>query len=131
MLAILIISHSDKIAEGTKEVAEQMMQAEIEIRAVGGTADGDIGTDTDRIEAAVKDLLSEEGIIVLTDLGSAVMSFDLVYDFLDDQEKAKVKLANAPLVEGAVLGAIEASLGKDMEAVLATIENIDILKKNG
>lgn len=131
MLAILIISHSDKIAEGTKEVAEQMMQAEIEIRAVGGTADGNIGTDTDRIEAAVKDLLSEEGIIVLTDLGSAVMSFDLVYDFLDDQEKAKVKLANAPLVEGAVLGAIEASLGKDMEAVLATIENIDILKKNG
>lgn len=131
MLAILIISHSDKIAEGTKEVAEQMMQAQIEIRAVGGTAAGDIGTDTDRIEAAVKDLLSEEGIIVLTDLGSAVMSFDLVYDFLDDQEKAKVKLANAPLVEGAVLAAIEASLGKDMEAVLATIENIDILKKNG
>lgn len=129
MLGILIISHSDKIAEGAKEVAEQMMQAEVDIRAVGGTADGEIGTDVDSIESVIKDMNIDAGIIVLADLGSAVMSFDLVYDFLSEAEQSKIKLANAPIVEGAVLAAIEASLGKDMEAVLKTIESKEIIQK--
>ncbi|WP_076544033.1 dihydroxyacetone kinase phosphoryl donor subunit DhaM [Halanaerobium kushneri] len=130
MLSILIISHSDKIAEGTKILASQMMQAPLDIRAIGGTADGDIGTDVDAIEKAIKDINKEDGVLVLADLGSAVMSFDMVYEWLDDEVKAKIRLADAPLVEGAVMGAVEASLGKDMEAVLKTIESREIIKKN-
>ena len=129
MLSILIISHSDKIAAGTKELASQMMQAEVDIRAVGGTAEGEIGTDVDRIEAEIKEINKEDGVIVLADLGSAVMSFDMVYEWLDEEVKSKIRLANAPLVEGAVIAAVEASLGKNLEAVLAAIESVEILKK--
>lgn len=129
MLSILIVSHSDKIAEGTKELASQMMQAEVDIRAVGGTADGGIGTDVDRIEAEIKAINKKDGVIVLADLGSAVMSFEMVYEWLDEEVKSKIRLANAPLVEGAVIAAVEASLGKNLEAVLAAIESVEILKK--
>jgi len=129
VLSILIISHSDKIAAGTKELASQMMQAEVDIRAVGGTAEGEIGTDVDRIEAEIKEINKEDGVIVLADLGSAVMSFDMVYEWLDEEVKSKIRLANAPLVEGAVIAAVEASLGKNLEAVLAAIESVEILKK--
>lgn len=130
MVNILIISHSSKIAEGTKELAEQMKQADIEIVAIGGTAEGKLGTDADQIERTLNNMSYPDGLVVLADLGSAVMSFNLVKEWLTEERKNLIKLANAPLVEGAVLAAVEASLGKDLEEVLATIEKKSIINKN-
>ena len=130
MVNILIISHSSKIAEGTKELAEQMKQAEIEIVAIGGTAEGKLGTDADQIEKILNNMSYPDGLVVLADLGSAVMSFNLVKEWLTEERKNLIKLANAPLVEGAVLAAVEASMGKDLEEVLATIEKKSIINKN-
>ena len=122
MVNILIISHSLKIAEGTKELAEEMKQNDLKIEIVGGTADGKLGTDPDQIEKNLKNMDYEDGIVVLADLGSAVMSFNMVKEWLPEKMQKKIKLADAPIVEGAVLGAIEASLGKNLEQVLAVIE---------
>ena len=130
MVNILIISHSSKIAEGTKELAEQMKQAEIEIVAIGGTAEGKLGTDADQIEKTLNNMSYPDGLVVLADLGSAVMTFNLVKEWLTEERKNLIKLANAPLVEGAVLAAVEASMGKDLEEVLATIEKKSIINKN-
>ncbi|RCW62080.1 MULTISPECIES: dihydroxyacetone kinase phosphoryl donor subunit DhaM [Halanaerobium] len=130
MVNILIISHSEKIAEGTKELAEEMKQAEVDIQVAGGTGDGQMGTDADLIEKKLKSMDCQDGIVVLADLGSAVMSFNMVKEWLSEDKQKKIKLANAPIVEGAVLAAVEASLGKNLEEVLAAIEKKSILNKN-
>jgi dihydroxyacetone kinase phosphotransfer subunit len=130
MVSILIISHSEKIALGTKELAEQMKQSELDILAVGGTSDGNLGTDTEEIEAALKQIDKSEGVIVLADLGSAVMSFEMIHESLEPDIQAKIRLANAPLVEGAILATVESSLGKNMTEILATIEKKSIIEKN-
>ncbi|MFW5979199.1 MAG: dihydroxyacetone kinase phosphoryl donor subunit DhaM [Halanaerobium sp.] len=130
MVNILIISHSLKIAEGTKELAEEMKQAELDIQIAGGTNNGQLGTDADLIEKKLKEMDFTDGIIVLADLGSAVMSFKMVKEWLPEEKQDKIKLADAPIVEGAVLGAVEASLGKSLEEVLAAIEKKSIINKN-
>lgn len=130
MVNILIISHSLKIAEGTKELAEEMKQAEIDIQTAGGTNDGQLGTDADLIEKKLKKMDCQDGIVVLADLGSAVMSFRMVKEWLPAEKQNMIKLANAPIVEGAVLAAVEASLGKNLEEVLTTIEKKSIINKN-
>jgi len=130
MVNILIISHSLKIAEGTKELAEEMKQAEVDIQTVGGTNDGQLGTDADLIEKKLKKMNCQDGIVVLADLGSAVMSFKMVKEWLPIEKQKLIKLANAPIVEGAVLAAVEASLGKNLKEVLAVIEKKSIINKN-
>ncbi len=130
MVNILIISHSLKIAEGTKELAEEMKQADLDIEIAGGTNNGQLGTDADLIEKKLKEMDFTDGIIVLADLGSAVMSFKMVKEWLPEEKQDKIKLADAPIVEGAVLGAVEASLGKSLEEVLAAIEKKSIINKN-
>lgn len=130
MVSILIVSHSQEIAQGTKELAEQMKQGDIQIRAVGGTQDGDIGTDPDAIEAAVNEIDKTDGLIILADLGSAVMSVNMVLDWLDDEVREKIVLADAPVVEGAVIAAIESSMGNSIEDILTSIESAEIIKKN-
>jgi dihydroxyacetone kinase phosphotransfer subunit len=130
MVSILIVSHSQEIAQGTKELAEQMKQGDIQIKAVGGTQEGDIGTDPDAIEAAVNELDKSDGLIILADLGSAVMSVNMVLDWLDDEVKEKIVLADAPIVEGAVIAAIESSMGNSLEDILTSIESAEIIKKN-
>lgn len=130
MVSILIVSHSQEIAQGTKELAEQMKQGDIEIRAVGGTADGEIGTDPDAIETAVNEINKSDGLLILADLGSAVMSVNMVLEWLDKEIREKIVLANAPIVEGAVIAAIEASMGNSMEDILNSIQSAEIIQKD-
>jgi len=130
MVNIILVSHVKEIAEGVKKLAEQMKQGEVEIIAVGGTADGDIGTDPDAIELAVKEVNKEDGIIILADLGSAIMSVNMVLDWLDDEVREKIVLADAPFVEGAVVAAVEAGMGNPIEEILESIESAEMIKKN-
>jgi dihydroxyacetone kinase phosphotransfer subunit len=130
MVNIILVSHVKEIAEGAKKLAEQMKQGKVEIIAVGGTADGDIGTDPDAIESAVKEINKEDGIIILADLGSAIMSVNMVLDWLDDEVREKIVLADAPFVEGAVVAAVEAGMGNKIDEILESIESVDMIKKN-
>lgn len=130
MVNIILVSHVKEIAEGAKKLAEQMKQGEVEIIAVGGTSDGDIGTDPDAIESAVKEVNKDDGIIILADLGSAIMSVNMVLDWLDDEVREKIVLADAPFVEGAVVAAVEAGMGNSIDEILESIESADMIKKN-
>jgi len=130
MVNIILVSHVKEIAEGAKKLAEQMKQGEVEIIAVGGTADGDIGTDPDAIESAVNEINKEDGIIILADLGSAIMSVNMVLDWLDDEIREKIVLADAPFVEGAVVAAVEAGMGNEIDEILESIESVEMIKKN-
>jgi len=113
MVGIVLVSHSKEIAEGTSDLVLQMA-GEVEISAVGGDADGSFGTDPERIEASIRGLEADE-VLVFMDLGSAVLSTETVLEMLPPEERGRVRLVDAPFVEGAFAAGVMASTGADAE----------------
>jgi phosphoenolpyruvate---glycerone phosphotransferase subunit DhaM len=116
MVSLLIVSHSAQLAAGVKEFAEQVSGGKVRIVDAGGAADGSLGTSVDRIQAALAEIASPDGTLVLVDLGSAVLSVEMAIEALG---AARVLISDAPLVEGAYLAAIEASAESGLEEVAA------------
>ena len=114
MVGIVIVSHSQKLAEGVKELAE-MMASDVQIAAAGGLDDGMLGTCYGKIMMAVEDVCGRDGAVILMDMGSAVMTAELVQENLKDDQ---VKLVDCPLVEGAVMAAVAAAGGADVMEVV-------------
>jgi PTS hybrid protein len=116
-VGLVVVSHSAKVAEGVVEMAAQMA-AGVRIEAAGGTDEGGIGTDATLIAEAIAAADSGDGVLVFADLGSAVLSAQLAIDELvDEQRRGSVRIAEAPLVEGAVIAAIQASTGSSLDEV--------------
>ena len=128
-VGLVVVSHSAKVAEGVVEMAAQMA-AGVRLRAAGGTDDGGIGTDATLIAQAIADADDGDGVLVFADLGSAVLSAQLAIDELvDEQRRARVRIAEAPLVEGAVIAAIQASTGSSLEEVDAAARGAATMAK--
>ena len=125
MVGIVIVSHSQKLAEGVVEVA-QMMAHDAPIVAAGGLKDGTLGTSYEKILNAVESVYSADGVIVLMDMGSAVMTTEMV---LEDLERDNVVMLDCPLVEGAVLAAVESSGGKTLAEISQRIDESRTAKK--
>lgn len=121
-VGLVIVSHSVKIAEGVVDLAGQMAGT-VAIVAAGGTDDGRIGTSFEKVMAAIAGAESGAGVVVLTDLGSAVLTAETALDFLDDVVKARTVIVDAPLVEGAVAAAVAAETGGDRAAVISAAES--------
>ena len=118
MVGLLIVSHSAQIAAGVKELAEQMSSGHVSISAVGGTSDGRLGTDPDGIRASFDAMAGPDGVLVLMDLGSAVLSAACALEGV----RYPVLLSGAPLVEGALLAAVEAAVGGDLQRTAAAAD---------
>ena len=127
MVGIVIVSHSEKIAEGVKEVAEQMVP-EVKIYSAGGTDDGRIGTDAMKISAAIENAFDKDGVILLFDLGSSLMNAEMAIEFLDEDIKSKVEIIDAPLVEGAIVAAAYASMNKTIEEIKDNLKSMSLNK---
>lgn len=121
-VALVLVSHSRLIAEGLAELAGQMAP-DVTLLPAGGMPDGGLGTSYEAIEAAVEQATAgDRAAVLLTDLGSAVMTTESVLEMLDDAVAQRVRLADAPLVEGAVAAAVAAQGGAGVEGVLAAAE---------
>ncbi|MCI9136715.1 MAG: PTS-dependent dihydroxyacetone kinase phosphotransferase subunit DhaM [Lachnospiraceae bacterium] len=120
MVGLLIVSHSKKAAEGIFELAIQMAGKEHRVVAVGGMEDGSIGTDALRIRQGIMDANDGDGVVVLADLGSGILSSQMAIDLLE--EDIKVEIADAPILEGAVSAAVQAAIGGTMEEVIEAAE---------
>ena len=121
-VALLLVSHSPTLAAGTVELAAQMADSVLLV-AAGGLEDGSLGTSFDLIEAGLERAAQDgRSVVVLTDLGSAVLTTESVLEFADDEVSARVRLADAPFVEGAVAAAVAAAGGADLAAVFAAAE---------
>ncbi|NJN55240.1 MAG: PTS-dependent dihydroxyacetone kinase phosphotransferase subunit DhaM [Anaerolineae bacterium] len=120
MVSIVIVSHSQQLAAGVRELARQMVQDQVAIAAAGGIDDPEnpIGTDAMQILAAIEAVYSDDGVVVLMDLGSALLSAEMALEFLAPEQQAKVYLCAAPLVEGAVVAAVQAAAGSPVTAVI-------------
>jgi phosphocarrier protein FPr len=126
MVGIVVVSHSARLAEGVVELAREMA-AEVALVAAGGLEPGGedeppaLGTDATRVMSAVEeaDDGSGDGVLVLMDLGSAVLSAEMAVELLDPAVGANVRLCPAPLVEGAVAAAVSAQAGAPLDDVCA------------
>ncbi len=118
-VALVLVSHSARLAEGAVELAGQMAPG-ILLLPVGGDDTGGLGTSFDRVQAALEQAAGEAGaVVVLADLGSAVLTTEAVLEALDPQVAERVTIAHAPFVEGAVAAAVRAAGGAGAPEVLA------------
>jgi phosphocarrier protein FPr len=125
VVGLVLVSHSAKLAEGAAELAAQVPGDVLRIAVAGGLdvpdsasgADAALGTDAVLVLRAIEEVWSEDGVLVLMDLGSAVLSAEMALDLLPEERRARVRLATAPFVEGAVAAAVAASLGDPLERV--------------
>lgn len=111
MFSIVIVSHSQKLAEGVVEVAK-MMAHNVTVIAAGGNENGELGTSYEKIAAAINEVYTDDGTAILMDMGSAVMTAEIVLESMDER---RLKLIDAPIVEGAILAAIEAAAETSLE----------------
>jgi phosphoenolpyruvate---glycerone phosphotransferase subunit DhaM len=121
VIGIVLVSHSSALAEGLADLAGQVAGDEVRIRPAGGTGDGGLGTDPDRIAAAIRDADTGSGVLVLVDIGSAVLSVRALLAG-GDLDGIDVRLADAPLVEGAISASVMAMTGGDLAAVVEAAE---------
>lgn len=117
MVGIVLVSHSVDIARGTGHLVRQMA-GEVPVIAVGGDVNGGLGTNPGAIKEALEHLETEE-ILVIMDLGSAVLSAEMVLEMLDTELRKRVFLVDAPFVEGAFAAAVMAAANADAEECIA------------
>ncbi len=120
MIHLILVSHHPDIARGIAALAAQMSAAPETIHTAAGIDDPDnpVGTDAVRIMQTLLDADNPDGILILVDLGSAILSAQTALDLLDDPAlAARCRISAAPLVEGAISAAVAASSGADLETV--------------
>jgi phosphoenolpyruvate-protein phosphotransferase/dihydroxyacetone kinase phosphotransfer subunit len=118
VVGIVIVAHGQELANGVVDVASQMTAGQnLPIAAAGGLEDGGLGTSLERIQQALDAVYSEDGVLVLMDLGSAVMTTEMILEMLPPEQRARIRMSNAPLVEGAVAAAVAAAQGGDLDQV--------------
>ncbi|WP_186388351.1 MULTISPECIES: dihydroxyacetone kinase phosphoryl donor subunit DhaM [unclassified Stappia] len=126
-VGIVIVSHSPLVAEGTADMVRQMVGDEVPLAWCGGDPDGGLGTSVEAILAAIDKAWSEAGVALLVDLGGAETNSEMAVEMLPEERGGKVVVCNAPIVEGAVIAATEASGGASLQDVRRTAEELSAL----
>ncbi|MDJ0348247.1 dihydroxyacetone kinase phosphoryl donor subunit DhaM [Cryobacterium sp. PH29-G1] len=121
-VGLVFVSHSEKIANGLVELARQMAPT-VHLVAAGGTDSGGIGTSFEKISDGITQANTGGGVVILCDLGSAILTAETARDFLDEPEQNQVLIVDAPLVEGGVSAAVAAETGGDLKAVMAAAQS--------
>ena len=119
-VGIVLVSHSDALARGLRELLLQIGGSRLAIAVAGGTDEGELGTSYHRIADAITSVDKGSGVVVLTDLGSAVLTARTV--LADRADPESTVLVDAPFVEGAVAAAVIAATGADIATVCAAAE---------
>lgn len=123
-VGIVIVSHSPLVAEGAADMVRQMVGDEVPLAWCGGNPEGGLGTSVEAIIAAIDRAWSDRGVAILVDLGGAETNSEMAIEMLDGDRGRKVVVCNAPVVEGAVMAATEASGGASLAEVRATAEEL-------
>lgn len=129
MIGIVIVSHSDKIAEGIVDLCYEMASDSVKIIPAGGTNDGRIGTDPIKIKEAIEEAFGGNEVVILGDIGSSLMNTELAIELLDEKLKEKVKILDTPIVEGSIVVAVQASISNDIDKILKIAEEVRTTRK--
>ncbi|WP_453087000.1 PTS sugar transporter subunit IIA domain-containing protein [Streptomyces roseus] len=128
-VGIVLVSHSAVVAESVAQMARGLAAGGpvVAVAAAGGTADGGLGTDADRIAAAAREVDSGAGVALLADLGSSVLTVKAL--LVEDELPPGSRLLDAPFLEGAVAAVVAASAGAPLDAVAAAAEEAYTYRK--
>jgi dihydroxyacetone kinase phosphotransfer subunit len=117
-VGLVVVSHSRALGEAAADLGREVLQGgQVRVEVAAGLDDGSLGTDATAVLAALERAEQGDGVVVLMDLGSAVLSAELALDLLDEDARGRVVLSPAPLVEGLVAACVAAAGGADREAV--------------
>lgn len=121
MVGLVIVSHSARLAEGVAELARGMAGPDVLLAATGGLdlPDRPLGTDANLVLQAIEQVYSDDGVLILMDLGSALLSTEMALDALPPEKRDRILLCEAPLVEGALAAAVQARIGATLDQVAA------------
>ena len=119
MVGLVLVSHSEKLAQGLKDMVLQMTHRDLSVEIASGTSveDAPLGTDPTKVLLAMEKAEQGDGVIVFMDVGSALMSAETAYDLLSDDQQKNVYLSPAPIIEGTIIAAVQAALGSDLQKV--------------
>lgn len=123
-VGIVIVSHSPDVAKGTAEMVRQMVGEEVPLAFCGGDPGGGLGTSVEAILGAIDRAWSDAGVAILVDLGGAETNSEMAIEMQPPERQGKIVVCNAPIVEGAVIAATEASGGASLDAVRRTAEEL-------
>ena len=130
-MGLVLVSHSEVLVDGLRDMVAQVAGEDVYVDMAGGTADGRLGTSAPRIAAAIRSVLDAgaDDALVLLDLGSAALSLELACEEFDAADRARIHISEAPLVEGAILAAVSASVGSSIDEVMAAAAGAATLTK--
>ncbi len=120
MVGIVLVSHSRALAEAARQLVLAMTGNELPLAVAAGTGDNrdELGTDATEILAAIQTVETGDGALVLMDMGSAILSAETALDFLDEDQRQRIRLCSAPFIEGAVAAGVSAKLGNPLDDIL-------------
>jgi dihydroxyacetone kinase phosphotransfer subunit len=128
-VGLVLVSHSAAIADGLAQLVAQVAGPGVPIVAAGGGPEGTFGTDGGRVLEALREAARSGGAVVLMDLGSSVLSVRAALGELPAETIALLRIADAPLVEGAIAAGVTASTGGSIEEVLAAAQEARTVAK--
>jgi dihydroxyacetone kinase phosphotransfer subunit len=131
LVGLVLVSHSGTLVEGLRDMVAQVAGEDVPVATAGGTEDGRLGTSAPRIAAAIRSTLDAgaDAVLVLLDLGSAALSLELAVEDLPEAERDRVRISEAPLVEGAIVAAVQASIGLGIDEVATAAEGAATMPK--
>lgn len=124
MVGIVIVCHSNKLAEGILHEL-RMFSKNCPIAIAGGDDDNNYGTSFTKIKNAINQIYTDDGVCIICDIGSSIMTSQMVIEEFDDR---KIELLNCPLLEGSIIVATSSEQGKTIEEIIETIKNSDYSK---
>lgn len=131
MVGLVLVGHSAEVVRGLATMIRQAAP-HVPVETAGGLVGGRLGTSGDAVSAALRlglETSGGDGVVVLLDLGSAALALDIALEGLTAAEAARVRVTEAPFVEGAVLAAIAAAGGADLATVVRAAEGAAALPK--
>lgn len=128
-VGLVIVSHSAPLAQGLAELVGQVSGPDVPVEAIGGGPGETLGTDGGRVLEALRRAAQGSGSVVLMDLGSSVLAVKAALGELREDERGRLRVADAPLVEGAIAAGVMASTGDDVDGVLGAAEEARHVRK--
>ncbi len=125
-VGVVLLSHSYDLVKGLEALLKQI-QPDVPLSVAGGTESGEIGTDVFQIKKAIESVMNPKGVVILFDLGSALINAELAIEMLGNNKD--IRLADAPLVEGAYAAIIQSGCGSSIEEVIKAAEGAKALNK--
>lgn len=124
MIGVVLVSHSKKITEGIKEMVMEMAGEESRVLSAGGTDDGRLGTSAPLIMDNINKCSDCDKILIFCDLGSSVLSSEMAIELLDEEMSKKCILVDGPIVEGALVASVQATVTNDVNEILEEVRKI-------